>query len=212
MDLNLRPAPYRVETPRLVLRCPEVADVPAIHEGLLESLDSLRPWMPWVAGEPSSLDERIRVVQGLRSGFDRGEDFPYMVFAADDGRFVGGMGLHPRVGPGGLELGYWIRSAEQGHGLAAEGAGALLRAAFEQMNAARVEIRIEPENEASRRVVAKLQVPREATLHARFPRAGRLRDVELYTVFADTFPDLPAASAPARFLDALGRPWGRRRR
>jgi RimJ/RimL family protein N-acetyltransferase len=207
MDVAIRPAPYRIETPRLVLRCPEVADVRAVHEGLLESLDALRPWMPWAAGEPVSLDDRIRVIQGMRAGFDRGEDFAFMAYDAATGGFVGGMGLHPRVGPGGLELGYWIRRTAQGRGLAGEGAGALLRAAFEHMNADRVEIRIEPSNTASQRVVAKLGIPREVTLLRRFPRDGKLRDVDVYTLYADAFPQTPAANGKVRFLDALGRPW-----
>ncbi|HMB70570.1 MAG TPA: GNAT family N-acetyltransferase, partial [bacterium] len=116
MEFPIHPAPYRVVTDRLELRCPEVADVQAIHEGILESLDALRPWMPWVSNDPVPLSERAKVVRDLRAGFDRGKDFTFMVFRRDTGRFVGGMGLHPRVGTGGLELGYWVRTSEQGRG------------------------------------------------------------------------------------------------
>ncbi|MBZ0269828.1 GNAT family N-acetyltransferase, partial [bacterium] len=204
MDLHLRPAPYRIETERLVLRCPEVSDTEAAHEGVLESLDALRPWMPWVEDDPVSLRRRVDEVRRMRAGFDRGEDNTYFVFDAGDGGFLGGMGLHQRVGPLALELGYWIRTARQGSGLAGEGASALLRAAFDVMRAHHVEIRIEPENAASLRVVEKLGVPLEARLRGRFPRGGALRDIEVYTVFAGDFEDSPAGKVPVRLYDAVG--------
>lgn len=204
MDLQLRPAPYRIETDRLVLRCPEVADTEIAHEGVLESIDALRPWMPWVEDDPVSLRRRVEDVRRMRAGFDRGEDNTYFVFDRKDGRFVGGMGLHQRVGPLALELGYWIRVGRQGSGLACEGAAALLRAAFDAMRAHHVEIRIEPENAASRAVVAKLGVPREATLRERFPRGGALRDVEVYTAFAADFEGCAAAAVPVLLFDAVG--------
>lgn len=204
MDLHLRLAPYRIETERLVLRCPEVADTEAAHEGVLESLDHLRPWMPWVEDDPVTLRRRAEEVRRMRAGFDRGEDNTYFAFDAADGSFLGGMGLHQRVGPLALELGYWIRSSRQGEGLAGEGASALLRAAFDGMRAHHVEIRIEPENAASRRVVEKLGVPLEAKLRARFPRGGALRDVEIYTAFAGEFDTYPASSVPVSLFDAVG--------
>ena len=206
MERPIHAAPYRVETDRLVLRCPEISDLRVIHDGVVETLPALRPWMPWVADEPVSLSERARVIQRLRSGFDRGEDFTYMMFRRDSGGYVGGAGLHARVGEGGVELGYWVRSSEQGRGLAGEAASGLLRTAFEHMGVDRVEIRIERDNRPSHRVVEKLGVSKEATLRRRFPRAGDLRDVNLFTVFRADFPACTAAGVAVSWLDAAGKP------
>jgi RimJ/RimL family protein N-acetyltransferase len=206
VELVRRPAPYRIETERLVLRCPELMDLDTVHEVVSVSVDALRPWMPWVEPEPISKEQRANDVRRLRARFDQDEDYTYFVFAGD-GPMVGGMGLHPRVGPGGVELGYWIRPSEQRQGLAVEGASALIRAAFECIGVDRVEIRIEPTNGPSRRVVEKLGVRKEATLRRRLPREEELRDVDLYTLFAADFSGSFPASVPARFLDALGQPW-----
>ena len=206
MDLARRPAPFRIETERLVLRCPDPADADLVQEAVAESLETLRPWMPWTEGEPVSRAQRVIDLERFRDEFSRHADYIYFLFTPAEDRMIGGMGLHPRVGPKGLELGYWIRASERGRGLAAEGASALIRAAFECVGSDRVEIRIEPGNDASRRVVEKLAVPREATLRRRLPNRGELRDVDLFTIFAADFAGSPAAAVPARFLDADGQP------
>jgi len=206
MDLARRPAPFRIETERLELRCPDLADLDAAHAAVEESVEMLRPWMPWVETEPISLEQRAAELRRLRDGFERHEDYTYFAFARGSERMLGGLGLHPRVGPAGLELGYWIRRSERGRGLAVEGASALLRAAFECVGVDRVEVRIEPTNAASRRVVEKLSIPKEATLRRRLPRTGGLRDVDVYTMFARDLPGSPAAGVAVRFLDERGQP------
>ena len=39
---------YRIETKRLVVRCYDPSDAPLLAESVTESLEHLRPWMPWV--------------------------------------------------------------------------------------------------------------------------------------------------------------------
>jgi len=206
MDFARRPAPFRIETERLALCCPDPSHLEAIHAAVADTHELLSPWMPWAEGEPASLDQRAEDVRRLRGSFDRDEDYTYFLFERNGGRALGGGGLHPRVGTGGMELGYWIRATDQGQGLAVEAAGALLRAAFERIGVDRVQIHIEPENGPSQRVVEKLGVPLEATLRRRFLRGGDLRDIDVYTVFREDFPDSVAASTEVRFLDAQGRP------
>jgi RimJ/RimL family protein N-acetyltransferase len=64
--------------------------------------------------------------------------------------------LMRRVGPGGLELGYWVRSDRAGQGLATELAGAAAEAALALPDVERVEIHCDVANGASGRVAAKL--------------------------------------------------------
>lgn len=46
---------YRIHTQRLVVRCWEPRDAPLLKAVLDESLDHLRPWMPWAQNEPEPL-------------------------------------------------------------------------------------------------------------------------------------------------------------
>jgi RimJ/RimL family protein N-acetyltransferase len=191
-----------------VIRCYEPRDAPLLKEAVDASLDHLRPWMPWVEHEPQTLDEKIELLRGFRGNFDLGEDFVYGILARDESRVLGGTGLHTRAGPGGLEIGYWIRADAIGQGLATETAGALTRVAIEHAGVDRVEIRIDPLNRRSTRVPVALGYVLEATLRRRLPmKEGEsdLRDALVYTMFAEDLAASPAGAVGYEAFDAAGR-------
>jgi RimJ/RimL family protein N-acetyltransferase len=198
------PAPYRIETERLVLRCYEPRDAPLLKEAIDSSLEHLQPWMPWALDEPQTLEQKIELVDFFRSSFDVGKNFTYGIFAADEAELLGGTGLHPRVGPGGLEIGYWVRASATRQGIVTESTAALTRAGFEVCGVDRIEIRIEPRNEASFGVPRKLGFVAEATLRRRLPgrEGGPLRDVTIFTMFREDFD--PAVAPGIRAFDAQG--------
>jgi RimJ/RimL family protein N-acetyltransferase len=199
-----RPAPYRIETERLVIRCYEPADAPLLKEAVDASLEHLRPWMPWAESEPQTLEEKTELAKHFRSSFDTGENFTYGIFRADEAELLGGTGLHGHIGPGGLEIGYWIRASATRQGFVTESTAALTRVGFEICEADRIEIRIEPGNDASRGVPRKLGFVEEATLRRRLPgrEGGPLRDVAIFTMFREDFD--PALAPAIRAFDARG--------
>ena len=198
------PAPYRIETERLVVRCYEPRDAPLLKEAIDSSLEHLRPWMPWAYQEPQTLEEKIALVKQFRANFDSGQNFTCGIFNFDETEVLGGTGLHPRIGPGGLEIGYWIRASATRQGLVTESSAALTRAGFEVCDADRIEIRIEPGNDASMGVPRKLGFLEEATLRRRLParETGPLRDVTIFTMFREDFD--PSLAPGIRAFDARG--------
>ena len=198
------PAPYRIETERLVIRCYDPHDAPLVKEAVDSSLEHLRPWMPWAESEPQTLEEKTELLRGFRSMFDAGDNFVYGIFARDESELLGGTGLHPRVEEGGLEIGYWIRASAIRRGLVTESTAAVTRVGFEVCGADRIEIRIEPGNEASFGVPRKLGFVEEATLRRRLPgrEGGPLRDVTIFTMFREDF--VPAIAPDLRAFGARG--------
>lgn len=140
-------------TEQLVVRQWRAGDVRLLHDAVVESIDHLRPWMPWVAKEPLSLDERLELVDGWQRLWDAGDRMCGM-FLGD--RVVGGCGLHQRIGPGGQEIGYWVRVGQTGHGYATAAARALTDMAFTMPGVTRVEIHHDVANSVSGRVPARL--------------------------------------------------------
>ena len=205
--MSFRTAPYRIETERLVIRCYDPEDAPLLKEAVDSSIDHLRPWMPWARFEPQSLDEKVALIKRFRVRFDAAEDFTYGIFDREERELLGGTGLHARVGPGGLEIGYWVRASRAREGIATESSEALTRVAFEVCEVDRVEIRIDPENTASFGVPRKLGFTEEATLRRRLPaRPGEaLRDVTIFTLFRDEYIGSPATATGLRAWDAVGR-------
>jgi RimJ/RimL family protein N-acetyltransferase len=197
-------APYRLETGRLVIRCYDPRDAPLLKEAIDSSVDHLRPFMAWIDDEPQPLDQKVDLIKRFRVAFDSGTNFTYGIFDRDEGELLGSTGLHPRAGPGGLEIGYWVRASRLRQGIATESSAALTRVAFELCEADRVEIRIDPANAASLGVPRRLGFPEEAKLRRRLPaRPGAaLRDVVIFTLFREDYD--PAVAPSLRAFDAGG--------
>jgi RimJ/RimL family protein N-acetyltransferase len=197
---------YRVETQRLVLRAWQPLDAAKLSRAVEESLEHLRPTMPWIQLEPLTLDQRLALLRRLRADFDRDADFVYAVFDPTEESVLGGTGLHARVGPGALEIGYWIHVAHTGKGLATEAAAALTRVALEVHRVDRVEIHCGPDNPKSAGVPRKLGFTLEATLRRRgVTGIGDPRDTMIWSLFPDAAAPAKTLAAQARAFDALGR-------
>jgi RimJ/RimL family protein N-acetyltransferase len=199
------PAPYRIETERLVIRCWEPTDAPLLKDALDSSLDHLLPYMVWANEEPQPIEQKADLLRAFRALYDTGESFVMGIFDRSEEQVLGGTGLHARIGPGGLEIGYWIRASATRQGIATEASAVLTRVGFEVCEADRIEIRVEPRNEASMGIPRKLGFVEEATLKRRLPgrAGGPLRDVVIFTMFRE---DFDASLAPGlRAFDAVGR-------
>jgi RimJ/RimL family protein N-acetyltransferase len=160
--------------------------------------------MPWTENEPQTLEEKTDLLKSFRSQFDTGDNFVMGIFSADETELLGGSGLHPRLERCGLEIGYFIRASATRQGYVTESTAALTRVGFEICGADRIEIRIDPENEASKGVPRKLGYTEEATLRRRLPgrAGGPLRDVTIFTMFREDFD--PSLAPVLRAFDAAG--------
>lgn len=142
--------PVEIVGRRVVVRRYSLGDAVDLHEAIVDSVQHLVPWMPWASLEPLGLSDRERLITDGLERWERGEDFNFGVF--EDGTFVGGCGLHRRVGPGGLEIGYWTRFGETGRGIATEAAECLVEAAFSMPAVEFVEVHHDVANQASGRI------------------------------------------------------------
>lgn len=197
---------YRIHTPRLVLRCWQPSDAPLLADAVTASVEHLRPWMPWVHAEPEPLEAKVQRLRGFRARFDLDQDYVYAIFNADESEVVGGTGLHPRIGEGALEIGYWISARHIGRGYATEASAALTRTAFQVNGVERMEIRCDPANARSASVPRKLGYTLDATLRANVRGAdGGMRDTLVWSLLRAEFPSSPSASAQIEAFDAAGR-------
>ncbi|HRJ41078.1 MAG: GNAT family N-acetyltransferase [Caldilineaceae bacterium] len=204
----MQPA-YRIETERTVLRCWQPGDAPLLSAAIEASLEHLKAWMPWAAGEPRSLDERVGLLRTFRAAFDKDEEYVYGIFNRDERAVIGGTGLHRRDEGNCLEIGYWIHVDFIGRGLATEISAALTKMAFEIHGVDWVEIRCDPNNIRSASVPRKLGYTLEATLRKRrITPLGKVEGTMIWSLFADEFPDSPSPGAKIRAFDVLGREMG----
>jgi RimJ/RimL family protein N-acetyltransferase len=148
----LRPA-ERIDGDGVVLRRWTVEDAGVMHSLVTANIDHLRPWMPWIAHEPLTEDDRRSLLAEWDMSWDAGTDCAFMV--ERDGVPVGSAGLHSRKGSGVLEIGYWVSAAATGRGVATAAAKALARHALAMRDVHAVEIHHDSANIASGRVAEK---------------------------------------------------------
>jgi ribosomal-protein-serine acetyltransferase len=144
------------------------ADADLCFRLITESLDHLRPWMPWASGDYSLADARDYVQRCEASWADR-TAFNYLITA--DGSPAGSAGLMARIGDGGLEIGYWVHPAFTCRGLATSASAALSKAGLDLDGIDHVEIHHDALNLASGRIPAKLGYSPAGTATARFDLA-----------------------------------------
>ena len=136
------------------LRRWRVEDARVQARAIEESLEHLRPWMPWIEYEPKPLAAREAMLREWEAERLAGTGEYIAVWL--DGELVGSSGLHRRIGPGGVEIGYWIHPRYLRRGLATEVARQLTDRAFADPSVDRVEIHHDRANAASGGVPAKL--------------------------------------------------------
>lgn len=204
-DPILRTA-YRVETERLVLRCWSPADAPVLRAALDACDEHLRPMIPFMKDEPRSLQQTAQWLRGHRAAFDLGQMYRYAVFDTAEQNLLGENMLLARVGPGGLEIGYWTHKDAIGQGYATEASCAMIRVAFDIEKVMRVEVMCAPENRASASIPARLGFTHEATLKKRaLDSDGKTRDLMVWSLFATDYPSSPAAKTTFRAFDCMGK-------
>jgi len=145
----------RIDTGGVVLRRLTPDDADAVATAATESLEHLAPWMPWATPEGTSLAAQRDRLLGPDASWTSTSGYEYGIFLPD-GALVGGCGLHRRIGPSALEIGYWVHVAHTGAGIATTCAGALTAVGFALRGIERMEIHCDEANAASAAIPRKL--------------------------------------------------------
>jgi RimJ/RimL family protein N-acetyltransferase len=179
-----RAFPDRFDTERLRLRAPRPGDGRAVHDAVVESLAELRAWpasLPWALQEPSPERSEAWCCEGHLS-FAARTDLPLLVFRQGDRVLVGATGLHRfDWSARRFEVGWWLRTGATGRGLMAEAVRGVVRFAFADVAAARLECLVDAANQRSRRVAERAGFTLEAIRHdERRDPDGTPRDTCVY--------------------------------
>ena len=148
--------PARTDLTDFIMRAWTPDDAPSLARALSASDAHLRAFTPWVVDgrvPGATLEERLTK---HAADFAAGTEWVYGMFSPDGREVLGGCGLYPRVGPGAVEIGYWLAVNHTGRGLATRAAEALTHVAFDVLRVDRVEIRCDRGNEASVRIPERL--------------------------------------------------------
>jgi RimJ/RimL family protein N-acetyltransferase len=143
---------FRIETERLIIRPWEPADRPAFA-AMAQDPEIMR----YINGGVPMTDEQIdeAMARQGRQASELGYCMGALVEKATD-RVVGVAGLQPLGTTGELEIGWWLARDVWGRGYATEAGRASMEYVFHTVGREKVMAIIDPPNDASKRVVARL--------------------------------------------------------
>ncbi len=165
-------------------------DVDSLQRAVAESLKELRAWLVWASPDRAA---QASFLEATAAGWEQGERFEYAI-EDREGNLLGSVGMMRRIGPGGLEIGYWVHSAQTRRGIAKRAAAALTAAAFELPWVDHVEIHHDKENLASGAVPAGLGFQMVQEIYKPpLADADSGRDL-IWRITRDEYPGSPARS------------------
>jgi RimJ/RimL family protein N-acetyltransferase len=126
-----------------------------LARAVAQSIDHLQPWMPWAAGPPSE-DEQEAFVRRVVEQWGNGTSFSYWLREEETSLLVGSVGLHRRLGPDAIEIGYWVHAERTRRGYATSASRALTSAGLGLAGVKRTEIHCDEANQASAAVARGL--------------------------------------------------------
>ena len=112
------------------------------------------------------------------------EETAFAILDRSTGELLGGIGSRV-AGPAVVEIGYWVKAGARGRGIATRALALIVRFAFDELDAARVQLTTEPENLGSQRVAEKAGFVREGTLRSRLLIKGRRRDAVMFSLLRE---------------------------
>jgi RimJ/RimL family protein N-acetyltransferase len=146
--------PERIEVDEFHLRRYTLADVESVHEAIKASFAEIHLWMPWCV-EPVKIEDQREFVEGTYPKWMTGEAFNFAIIDAD-GKQIGAVSLMDRVGPGGLEIGYWLRTDSTGRGVMTRAVARLTEVGLGLPGIERIEIHCDEANVRSAAVPKRL--------------------------------------------------------
>jgi RimJ/RimL family protein N-acetyltransferase len=173
--------PEQLESRRLIIRVARPEDGSALNEAIVQSLQELKPWLPWVSPAPCVAQSELT----CRSAYARyllNEDLMVLLFLRETGELVGGSGLHRVNWPlRQFEIGYWGRTQFSGRGLITEAVKTLTEHALHVLKANRVYLTTDARNAKSCKVAELAGFELEGILrNERFDLDCHLRDTKIY--------------------------------
>lgn len=179
---NASPFDIVIETPRLTLSPPLLADAPALLSIFSDPL-VMKYWntAPW-----QSLDDAIRFIERSRKELSDRSALTLCIRDKQSGQLAGKCMLFSfSTSSRRAEIGFGLGRDYWGKGVLNEAAEALVAYAFKVPGLRRIEAEIDPENQASASALRKLGFTQEGLLRQRWEINGIVSDSALFGLLAE---------------------------
>lgn len=174
----------QLETSRFVLRQAQHADADDLYQ--LYADQAVVQYMSFIPF--TSVDEALDEMKWYKRIFAEQSGLRWMIEDRETSKVIGTCGFlayeqeHHRT-----ELGYDLSSAYWGKGIMKEVASCVIQFGFEQMKLNKIEAKIEPDNQASIRLVEKLGFVQEGLLRQHEYEHGAYVDLAIFALLQSEY-------------------------
>lgn len=166
-------------TQRMVLRQFDGADAPQLAEAVHTS-PHLRDWLEWSRKDYGIKDAEAFISMSGAAAL-QGSGLALGGFLPKTGRLLVSVGLTSiEAGGATANLGYWVRTGEEGKGYVTEACQALISRAHSVLGIARIEVAIRPDNVRSIKVAQALKLEPVGGVDRRIQLGGELVSAVVY--------------------------------
>lgn len=167
----------------IVLRLHQESQAEEITQVVRRDLKYLQEWMPWAKDDYSITDAKEFIRKNLHQLAENDGFATQIIYR---GRVAGSIGFN-RINwqDRKTEIGYWLASEFQGHGIMTRSCRALVKHAFAELRLNRVAILCAVENRKSRAIPERLGFTLEGVCRQAAWLHDRFVDLALYAMLAD---------------------------
>jgi ribosomal-protein-serine acetyltransferase len=185
----------------ITIRPFEPEDLPSFYSVVRASAEALGRWMPWCHAEYSK-DEAKMWLETCQAEWARNTSYPFLIIDSKNHEVMGSVDINQINKEHNFgNIGYWVSSAQAARGVATAAVKMAARFGFIEVGFARLEIVVDTNNVASRRVAEKAGAKLECIARNRLAGWGRSHDAAVYSLipadFGLTLHSRGRKSAPA---------------
>jgi ribosomal-protein-alanine N-acetyltransferase len=181
------PIGFRLQSGRVILRCPEAQDWREWAKLRSDSRAFLAPWEPIWSVDSLSQPVFDRRLKRIYNEWRQDEGYNFHVYDRATNLLVGGIGLNQvkrGIAQSGI-IGYWVGERYARQGFTEASTRLVTSFAFETLGLHRVEATCIPTNEASKRLLAKLGFQQEGYARQYLKIAGEWADHLLFAMIRE---------------------------
>ena len=163
-----------------------LADLPLVREAAQD------PYIPLITSVPAAFTETEgrRFIERQWDRARRGSGYSFAITDATTGRAIGNIGLWlHNIGAGRASVSYWVAAPARGRGAAGYALKTLTFWALGVLGIPRLELYVEPWNEASIRTAERAGFRQEGLLRSWQEVGGERKDMLMYSLLAGDLPD-----------------------
>jgi len=167
---------------RFVLKPYDAISVAALYQAVIESRQSLQPWLAWMHDNYSFQEAEGWITSSIQT-WEQGSAYRFLICDQNDGALVGSCGLNSlNLQDGIANLGYWVRTSKQGLGAATQAVLLIEEFGLRTAGLNRLEIVVAEGNDSSRKVAEKAGAFYEGLQRKRLRVGEKIFDAHMYSL------------------------------